>query len=163
MHTGSISVPYGIPEPARIIDKPLTIGELILQQLFVFPEKAGSLFTAQWSNENFFTDRLIHAVLFKNPLEAAVTLAAFMLLAALFLLLIRFFLRPDAGARLLNALTPLLCGVAGAVLLTHLVILGAYRNSIFRLDISITLMLVMRALQSRPKIPGFTAPLRSPR
>ena len=124
------SVPYGIPEPARIIDKPLTMGELIYQQLFVFPGKVGSLFTAQWSNENFFTDRLIHAVLFKNPLEAAVTLAAFMLLAALFLLLIRFFLRPDAGARLLNALTPLLCGVAGAVLLTHLVILGAYRNSI---------------------------------
>jgi hypothetical protein len=123
------SVPYGIFEPARIIDNPLTIGELIRQQLFVFPEKISSLFTAQWSQENFFTDRLIYAVLLKNPLEAIVILSVFVLLVALFLLLIRFFLRPDAGARLHNALTPLLCGVAGAVLVTHLVILGAYRNT----------------------------------
>ena len=124
------SVPYGIFEPARIIDNPLTIGELIRQQLFIFPEKISSLFTAQWSQENFFTDRLIYAVLLKNPLEAIVTLSVFVLLVALFLLLIRFFLRPDAGARLHKALTPLLCGAAGAVVVTHIVILGAHRNTI---------------------------------
>jgi hypothetical protein len=124
------SVPYGIFEPARVIDKPLSIYGLISQQLFVIPELVSTLFTAQWSNDNFFADRLIYAVLLKKPVATAAVLAVMGLLAAVVYGMIRLVLRPDAGARLRGALTVLLCGAAGTVVVTHIVILGAYKNTI---------------------------------
>ena len=124
------SVPYGIFEPERVIDAPLTIQDLISQQLFVIPELLSTLFTAQWSNDSFFTDRLIFAVLLKKPAAAAAALITLVLLAAVLYGLIRLMLRPDAGARVRKALAPLLLGVAGAVVVTQLVILGASQNTI---------------------------------
>jgi hypothetical protein len=108
----------------------LTIQDLISQQLFVIPELLSTLFTAQWSNDSFFTDRLIFAVLIKKPAAAAAALITLVLLAAVLYGLIRLMLRPDAGARVRKALAPLLLGVAGAVVVTQLVILGASQNTI---------------------------------
>ncbi len=122
-------VPYSIPDPALAIDKPLTIGAIIYNHLFVFPLQAGSLFTSQWSNENFFSQRLIHALTYKRPVEGFMVIFTAAVCVIVFFLLVKAFLSSESGKVLRSTLKTVLWGVSTSIVLVHIVIAGAYRHT----------------------------------
>ena len=123
-------VPYSIPDPARVIDKPLTMGTIMYNHLFVFPQTAGSLFTSQWSNDNFFPQRLIHALSYKRPVEGVMVLVTAAICCIAFYLMTRAVFSSAVGTRLRRTLKPALWAVVALVVLIHISIIGAYRHTI---------------------------------
>ncbi len=123
------SVPYGIPDPARVIDKPLTMGTIIYNHLFVFPQNAGSLFTSQWSNDTFFPQRIIQALSYQQPVKGALVLVAAAICCIAFYLVTRAVFSRSLGKRLRRTLKPLLWAAGALVVLIHVCIIGAYRHT----------------------------------
>lgn len=123
-------VPYSIPDPARIIDKPLTFGAIWYNHLFVFPLSAGSLFTSQWSNENFFTERLIHAFSRLRPVEGSMVLIAALLCSLVFYGMARTLLHGAAGRKFNRIIMPALWATGLLIVLIHAGIAAAQRRTI---------------------------------
>ena len=123
-------VPYGIPDPARVIDTPLTMGTIIYNHLFVFPQKAGSLFTSQWSNETFVYSAFIHALSYKRPVAGFMVLVAAAICCIIFYIIARAVFSSNSGAVLRRTLKPALWAAGALIVLIHMGIIGAYRHTI---------------------------------
>ncbi len=123
-------VPYSIPDPARAIDNPLTFGAIWYNHVFVFPRSAGSLFTAQWSNENFFTERIIHAVSHLRPIEGVMVVIAAVLCSVVFYGMARAIFVGDAGRNRNRIMTLALGGAGLLIVVTHTGIAAASRHTV---------------------------------
>jgi hypothetical protein len=123
-------IPYGIPDPARVIDTPLTMGTIIHKHLFVFPQKAGSLFTSQWSNETFVYSAFIHALSYKRPVAGLMVLVTAAICCIIFYFIGRALLFSKPGAVLRRKLKPALWVAGAIIVLMQIGIIGAYRNTI---------------------------------
>jgi hypothetical protein len=123
-------IPYGIPDPGRVVDEPLTLAGIVYRHLFVFPDKFGTFFSAQWSNDSFFPNRLGHALTFKQPLAAAVVILVFVLVSWLFWRLARAIFQSRVGGGTGGGSGWILGGAALMAILTHVVVLGAHMNTL---------------------------------
>jgi hypothetical protein len=123
-------VPYSIPDPARVIDKPLTMGTIIYNHLFVFPQKAGALFTSQWSNETFVYSAFIHALSYKRPVAGFMVLVIAAICCVIFYFIGRAVFSSKLGEALRRTLKPALWAAAAVIVLIHIGIIGAYRHTI---------------------------------
>jgi hypothetical protein len=106
------------------------MGTIIYNHLLVFPQNAGSLFTSQWSNDNFFTQRIIHALSYQQPVKGALVLVAAAICCIAFYLVTRAVFSRNLGKRLRRTLKPALWAAGALVVLIHMCIIGAYRHTI---------------------------------
>jgi hypothetical protein len=123
-------VPYGIPDPARAIDKPLTMETIMYKHLFVFPSKAAALFTSQWSNENFVYGAFIHALSYKRLAAGFMVFAGAAICCIVFFVMARAVLSGKTGELLRKNLKPVLWAAGACIVVIHIVIIGAWRHTI---------------------------------
>lgn len=126
----ALLIPYGIPDPGRVVDEPLTLAGIIHNHLYVFPEMIGSLFSSRWSNENFFSARLMHSGLFGQPRLAVAVILAFTVCVVLFCITARFLLNGKTGAFFRKRMKAVLAVTFILVAVLHGSIIGASRNTV---------------------------------
>lgn len=122
-------VPYGIPAPGQVVDRPLTAAGILGRHLFDFPDRFSSLLRSQWSNESFFPELLGNALRSNLPVQGLTALLVFLAAAAGFLFLTRLLLSSKAGTRLGR---PRRWALAALMMVPalHLLLLGAGRHTI---------------------------------
>lgn len=111
------TIPQGIPDPARVIDQPLTLAQIVTAQVQTGPGHFPDLFLGHWIHSNFALNKIVHAVRYGHVNEFLLVCIVVALAGSVAFGLLRWILRKHATVRIGSRLISIL--VVGITLAVH--------------------------------------------